>query len=73
MKPYTVLILRPEYTTDNFGRDVYLDWVWAENAKAAGSMAQKNAAQADEQSDDWKDYDVLVCFDGHLEDQTSYD
>lgn len=79
MKPekFTVLLLRPDYLVDNYGRlsnyDTYLAWVEANSAKHAVQVAQKevfeidNPDMVDVRHEEPEDYYPLVVFRGHLE------
>lgn len=57
-KPYTVLLLRPDYMTDYYGTDTYLAHVDAPDPQSAVDIAK------DEQ-DEPEDYVCLFCTDGH--------
>lgn len=47
MKPYTVLILRPDYVTDDYGQNTYLTHVKAIDVHEARKIAQKEVAASD--------------------------
>ena len=66
-QPYTVLLLRPDYGTNNYGQDTYLDWIEAADPKEAMSQAQRNACVLDGE-DCADDYFVLACFEGTHQD-----
>ena len=77
MKPFTVLLLRPDYISDNFGLDTYLAHVNAASPKLAQEKAQMEAwvddhGGPDEIEDDADgepdDYFVLFVAVGHLHD-----
>jgi hypothetical protein len=73
MNNYTVLLLRPDYIADEFGKDTYLAHVVANGAAEAAQAAQREARDADFASDggDWvdhTDYHVLLVCVGHLKD-----
>lgn len=72
MKPYTVILLYPEYMTD--GRvETYFAHVEAENLDAAARLAQEEAARENHIEDEYDEmaspqpgeFDVLFVFDGH--------
>jgi hypothetical protein len=74
---YTVLLLRPDYIADEFGKDTYLAHVVADGVDEAIKLGQREAWDVDQPpdvEDDVRDYIVLedyhvllVCI-GHLED-----
>ena len=77
MNNYTVLLLRPDYIADEFGKDTYLAHVVANGAAEAQKLAQAEAWDSDqdedaEDEDDLSgnpdDYHVLFCTMGHLRD-----
>lgn len=75
MKPYTVVVLRPDYVTDNNPQEIYFTHVTAENPVQAGRMAREEAWFVDNDdkiaNDDLReveDYVVLVTLEGHHED-----
>ena len=43
---YTVICLYPDYLTDDFGADIYVDWVLAPDPVQAGLGGQKKAVAA---------------------------
>lgn len=47
MNNYTVLLLRPDYIADEFGKDTYLAWVAANGVHDAIRTAQVEAVEAD--------------------------
>jgi hypothetical protein len=65
LKPYSVLLLYPDYANEN-GNDTYLAHVETADATDAFEAAQQ---QACEQNDDIPsdDFALLAIFDGHLE------
>lgn len=68
MKPYTVLLLRPDYIADNYGQDTYLAHVNANNPDEAVTAAQVEAYNADggdDADESWEDYHPLIVVDGH--------
>lgn len=68
---YTVLLLRPDYIADEFGKDTYMAHVEASGVDRAIRTAQFEAVLADEHSldpgdEDWVDHtDYHVLFVGH--------
>lgn len=71
MKKYTVLLLRPDYIADEFGKDTYLAHVEANSVGGAIAQAQLEAWTADDcpdESDCCDDYHALFCTEGHLSD-----
>ena len=70
---YTVLLLRPDYVTSDFGQDTYLAWVEADSVAEAQVLAQREAYQSDVPPDDdesanHSDYHVLLVVEGHMVD-----
>ena len=70
MKPYTVLLLYPDYLADNYGEDTYQAWVDAQSVTEAASKAQLEAAGDDNVPvghtvDDLNDFKVLAVYEGH--------
>jgi hypothetical protein len=78
LKPYTVLLLRPDYVANEFGKDTYQAWVTAESVNAAQSAAQLEAFGTDNPDHDPseefsstgapEDYAVLTVIYGHQKD-----
>ena len=81
MKPYTVLLLRPDYIADNYGEDTYMDHVNAESVEQAQKLAQERAWAFDfppaaDMGDEFEgigdvsfeDYAVLMVIEGHHND-----
>lgn len=61
---YTVILLRPDYIADEFGKDVFHTFVMAHSADDAVCKAQEAAADADDsgggcEPDDY--YPLFVC------------
>lgn len=73
-RKFTVLLNRPDYLANEFGKDTYLAYVEARDIELAQEMAQLQASNADCQSDaeredaNPEDYAVLAVFEGHHED-----
>lgn len=68
MKPYTVLLLRPDYRAYSYGQDTYLAHVEAENpddAVVAGQIGVWKEDAGDEAGTSWSDYHPLLVLDGH--------
>lgn len=71
MKPYTVLLLRPDYIAEPYGQDTYLAHVNANNpdeAVVAAQMQVWNEDHGDDAGSSWDDYHPLLVLDGHLYD-----
>ena len=73
-KPYSVLLLRPDYVANDYGQDTYYTFVMAKDRNAAVRKAQHEAQQADLPPDmrgdpklfkDSVDYHPLLVLDGH--------
>lgn len=71
MKPYTVLLLRPDYIAEPYGQDTYMAHVEAENPVNAIEAAQIEVWKEDHGDDageSWTDYNVLLIIEGHHRD-----
>lgn len=71
MKPYTVLLLRPDYIAEPYGQDTYMAHVEAENPVNAIEAAQIevwNEDHGDDAGESWTDYNVLLIIEGHHRD-----
>ena len=70
-KPYTVVLLRPDYNAEPYGKDVYTALVEADGACAAITAAQLEVAAADEADGMTvghpSDYAMVLVFEGHHE------
>lgn len=70
MEPFTVLLLYPDYLSENYGEETYTAWVDAYNPADAVRRAQKQALRA--QPNDQRagsraiDFGSLAVFEGHL-------
>lgn len=68
MKNYSVLLLRPDYMTDNFGQDTYYAHVTASTPEGAIEAAKLDVLMADASKEgDKDDYAVLLVIEGHHE------
>ena len=68
MRPYTVLLLRPDYLAEPYGQDTYLTHVFADSPDEAVDAAQIevwNVDQGDDADTSWDDYHPLLVLDGH--------
>ncbi len=71
---YTVLLLRPDYATDNFGQDTCQLHVESCSLTAAIEQARLVARRMDNLPDtsdlvgELEDYFVIAAYQGHLED-----
>lgn len=70
MEPFTVLLLYPDYLSENYGEETYTAWVDAYDPTHAVKLAQQQALRA--QSNDRRtgasgaDFRSLAVFEGHL-------
>ena len=75
-KPYTVILIVPEYAADNYGQDTWLDHVEALDIDDAVRLARKNAWKSHEVDPDgedfnpdcFNDYKVAMVCEGHIQD-----
>lgn len=66
MKLYSVLLLYPDYATENYGQDTYYVYVCAETPLEASRIAQEEAWKATGGSvQDQEDFAVLGVWEGH--------
>lgn len=68
-KPYTVLVLRPDYMATNYGQDTFLAHVEAAGPAQAQRIARQQAADADHSGSTSEDYYVLLLIEGHHDDR----
>ena len=69
MKPYSVLLLYPDYFADNFGQDTFFTHVEALGPKEAVRTAQHEIQTANQQEvDDPTDFYPLLVIEGHHDD-----
>jgi hypothetical protein len=65
-KPYSVLLLYPDYATDDYGTDTYYAFVEASDPIDAVAVAQREAVAAqDAEIDDPADFAPLLVTQGH--------
>ena len=65
-RPYTVLLLYPDYLASDYGHETYLAHVHAHTTEAAIRFAQNEVASAgDNGLDSAPDFHVLAVFAGH--------
>lgn len=65
---YTVLLLRPDYIADEFGKDCFTSQLEADSPAQAEVFAQKEAAEIDGfEGLRFADYHVLAVYAGHLD------
>lgn len=65
---FTVLLLYPDYLSDNFGEETYLAHVTAEDAGTAALVAQAMAQTGNGAASDPADFAVLFVLQGHHHD-----
>lgn len=69
MNKYSVLLLRPDYMTDNYGQDTYYAWVKADTPGHAIARARAQVIKADDVDDpdncNPDDYAVLLVLAGY--------
>jgi hypothetical protein len=67
MSQYTVIMITPDYQSEQYGESFYFAWTEAENYESAVKAAQIEArdeqGSADDEPEDWA---VVVVFPGHL-------
>jgi hypothetical protein len=65
-KKFTVVLLRPDYIADEFGKDIFSDYVMAYGPEDAIKQARKTASVVDEISEDAaEEYHALVVYEGY--------
>jgi hypothetical protein len=73
MKPYTVILLYPDYLPDNYREETFTAHVSAIDGDAAVRAAQADAVSANTDDDgetrcgDPSDFAVIAVYAGHLE------
>lgn len=65
VRPYTVLVLRPDYMVANYGQDTFLRHVNATSPLQAQRIARRQAANADRSEAFSEDYYILLTLEGH--------
>lgn len=78
MKPFTVILLYPDFLSDNYEQETYIAHVLASDPKDAAHAAQLQALEANREDPedpdfglDANDFFVMAVFNGHLEDLRS--
>jgi hypothetical protein len=66
---WTVILLYPDYCTDDFGGDIYVGWVACNDPHKAAAIAQKKAWKANDgpegSIDKPEDLRVIAVISGH--------
>lgn len=65
MKPYTVILRRPDYLADEWPDDVYLAYVEGVDTDAAIKAARNQVRKADANKAKNDDYALIAAFEGH--------
>lgn len=68
MRPYTVLLLRPDYIAEPYGQDTYMAHVfadWPDDAVEAARIKAWNEDHGDDAGTSWDDYHPLLVLEGH--------
>jgi len=65
MKPYTILLVRPDCVAATFGYDTFCAHVEGQTVEAALDAARASACESDDH-DTPEDYYCLFCTDGHV-------
>jgi hypothetical protein len=75
MKTYTVILLRPDHATDNYGQDTFMEHVEAEDPARALAEARRLVLEADSSGDaeidesiDPRDYFCIALIEGQHND-----
>jgi hypothetical protein len=79
MKPYTVMMMYPDYMTDDYGQETYMAWVEGSSLKDAVLKAQRKAVEEsmpDETDHEYietvmDDFFVIFRCEGHVVDLSS--
>lgn len=64
LKPYSVLLLYPDYIASNYGQETYFAHVGSANVKEAIKAAQETVAEAND-CDNPEDFFCLLVLNGH--------
>ena len=65
LKPYSVLLMYPDYVADVYG-ETYYDFVAATSPKDAVKIARERCAEAHNLDlEDWEDLAVVLITEGH--------
>lgn len=67
-KPYTVIVLYPDYATDDHGRETYTAHVTADTPTSAKRIGQAEAQnkQPNDRRGNLDDWEPLLVFPGHI-------
>ncbi len=63
-KKWTVVLLYPDYSTGDFGADIFVDWARAENVFKATSIVQRKAHRSNPEIPGI-DFRPIAVFEGH--------
>lgn len=67
LKKWSVLLLYPDYSTDDYGQETYYAWVKAKNPKEAVTEAQLEAQRHNDSAiEEPSDFFPLLCIPGHI-------
>ena len=67
LKPFSVLLIYPDYITTAYGEEYYYNWVDAETPERAAWLVQDMAAEANpEECEDPEDFAVVGVWPGHI-------
>lgn len=64
LKPYTVILLYPDYAADSFGHDTYIDCVQAQSAEKAAQRCKQQAYEANDDIEEPDDFHCLAVIRG---------
>jgi hypothetical protein len=68
--PYTVILLYPDFLSDNYGEETYVAWVEAESPEEAVKLGQKQVLNANANPEGCRAIDFYPIFacEGHHRD-----
>jgi hypothetical protein len=64
-KPYSVLLLLPDYVTSDYGGDTFYEWVRAQDAREAVEKARKRCMKSYHAINDSDHLVTLLVTEGH--------
>lgn len=76
-KRYSVLLLYPDYVAEQYGEEIFYNFVKADSVSMAIKQAQRNAFESNElvigDDGELEDFAVLLVIEGHHKDLSCID